>query len=116
MTEQLRTEIAHGALAYIHHHPVIGIGAEYTDDIGGRHGKQCRRQCRIVGYLTLGQRNDVIVYKALHKQHSAEGSQCGAQDTNYYYKKGKFIIFEHIAQHPSHGMKLLACTHFAVFL
>ena len=98
MLEQLHAQIAHGALADIHHNTVIAVGAQDANAVSERHGHQGRRQFGKIRRLGLCQRNDIIINQALHEKRSPKGGQCGTKDAYHNYEKGEFIIPKQIAE------------------
>ena len=71
MGEQVVPQVAHGALADVHHNPVVAVGAEDAQSVHAGHPRQGPAQEAEVRRGRLGQGQNVVVNQRLEEQRAA---------------------------------------------
>ncbi len=110
--KQLDAQRAHGSLAHVDHDPVVGVGAQDADGVDAAHPKKRSGQGREVRLFHLCQRNNVVVDQALHEKRALKRRQGGADNAEDDQEKRKFIVLQHVSEHPAHGLAKLSVIGF----
>ena len=110
--KQFDAQRAHGSLAHVDHDPVVGVGAQDADGVDAAHPKKRSGQGREVRLFHLCQRNNVVVDQALHEKRALKRRQGGADNAEDDQEKRKFIVLQHVSEHPAHGFAQLSVIGF----
>ena len=109
--KQVVTQAAHGALTDGNHDAVIAIGGYYAQCQQAAQPNHRLPQPAEVGRTAVEHGDDVVVDQSLREAGTAYIGRGRDQDTQNHQQKLKFIVAEHIPQHPVEHLGWVAPFH-----
>ena len=98
MGEQVVTQMLHGSLGQVGHHPRLNQCGQNTAAIEGRRAQNGKQQARIIGRVRGQHRHNVAVDKGLHKQRALNVCQNADHNADNRNNGVDFVILHHIIQ------------------